>query len=140
VKSFPRHIALWTALMAQTAAAQDLFANRPAFSRAEEPAAASARCDQIRAMSEGLGEPEFRIDLSVDGQLTAVQSDGALWYLIACNLPDVRIMCVTYQSNDMKPGDKVVLKGAYRRIDPNHAVLDPCLASPIEGDEPVKPK
>jgi len=39
------------------------------------------------------------------------------------------VMCVTYESNDMKVGDRVFMKGAYRRIDRNHAVLDPCLAS-----------
>ena len=134
MKSFPRTLALLAALMAQTAAAQDILANRPAFSRAEEPAASSARCDQIRAMAEGIGEPDVRIDLSLDGELTAVQSDGALWYLVACNLPDLRVMCVTYQSNEMKPGDRVGFKGAYRRLDPNHAVLDPCLAHRLDGN------
>ena len=128
MKTAVRLIALLSALTVHSARADDLFANRPAFSRAEEPAASSARCDQIRAMAEGLDAPDFRIDLSVEGQLTAVQSDGVLWYLIACNLPDVRVMCVTYQRNDMKAGDNVVFKGAYRRIDTHHVVLDPCLA------------
>ncbi|MDO9411713.1 MAG: hypothetical protein Q7T81_03955 [Pseudolabrys sp.] len=130
-----RLIALLCAFAVANARADDLFTNRPAFSPAEVPARESARCDQIRAMAEGLGEPDERIDLSVDGPLTAVQTDGALWYLVVCNLPDVRVMCVTYQSNDMKPGDKVVIKGAYRRVDPNHALLDPCLASPLDGSE-----
>ena len=82
-----------------------------------------------------MGAPDDRIDLSVDGALTAVQSDGALWYLVVCNLPDLRIMCVTYEGNDMKAGDKVVIKGAFRRVDANHAVLDPCLASPLDADQ-----
>ena len=138
VKSVARHLALLAVLFAQTAAAEDIFATRPAFSRAEQPAAASAHCDQIRTMSEGIGEPDFRIDLSLDGKLTALQSDGALWYLVVCNLPDLRVMCVTYESNDMKPGDRVVVKGAYRRIDPNHAVLDPCLASALGGEDQAK--
>jgi hypothetical protein len=143
VKTVARYLALFAVLAAQAAPraadAQDILANRPAFSRAEEPAAASAACDQIRAMAEGLTQPDFRIDLSVEGALTAVRTDGALWYLVACNLPDVRVMCVAYQSNDMKPGDKVVLKGAYRRLDANHIVLDPCLASgPDEQPAPGK--
>ena len=127
-----RLVALLTALACQTAGAQDIFANRPAFSPAEVPSAATARCDQLRAMAEGLGEPDFRVDLSVEGELTAVQTDGALWYLVVCNLPDLRVMCVAYQQNDMKPGDRVGFKGAYRRLDANHAVLDPCLASALE--------
>lgn len=133
-----RLFACLLALTLPAAGAEDLFANRPAFSGPEEPARQSARCDQLRAQAEGLGEPSDRIDLSLDGRLTAVQSDGALWYMVVCNLPDLRVMCVTYQSNDMKPGDMVVIKGAYRRVDPNHALLDPCLASPLEGDEPAK--
>lgn len=39
-------------------------------------------------------------------------------------------MCVTYEGNDMKVGDTVEIRGAYRRLDANHAVLDPCLATP----------
>jgi hypothetical protein len=46
-----------------------------------------------------------------------------------CNLPDVRLMCVTYKSNDMKVGDRVLFKGGYNRLDPNHIKLDPCLAN-----------
>jgi hypothetical protein len=42
---------------------------------------------------------------------------------------DVRVMCVTYQGNDMKAGDRVLFKGGYKRLDENHAVLDPCLAN-----------
>ena len=35
-----------------------------------------------------------------------------------CNLPDVRLTCVTYKSNDMKVGDRVSIKGGYNRVDP----------------------
>lgn len=90
------------------------------------PPASSARCDALRAAAENLPDPGTRIDLSVTGKLTLVQSDGVLWYLVVCS--DLRVMCVTYQSNDMKVGDAVEVRGAYRRLDANHAVLDPCLA------------
>jgi len=56
-----------------------------------------------------------------------VKSDGVLWYLVMCS--DVRVMCVTYESNDMKVGDRVIFKGGYNRMDANHAMLDPCLAN-----------
>lgn len=114
------------ALFIGPAYAEDIFADRPAFSPAEVPAKSSARCDEVRPMSESLPDPGVRIDLSVTGKLTLVKTDGALWYLVVCS--DLRIMCVTYQSNDMKVGDMIEMRGAYRRLDINHVVLDPCLA------------
>ncbi len=107
--------------------AQDILTDKPAFSRAEVPARSSAQCDALRAMAEGVPDDIDRIDLSVVGKLTLVKSDGALWYLVVCS--DLRVMCVTYQGNDMKIGDSIEMRGAYRRIDRNHAVLDPCLAT-----------
>jgi len=118
---------LGAALMIGPAYADDVFTNRPAFSPAETPPKASARCEQLRTMAEGVPNEGDRIDLSVTGKLTLVKTDGALWYLVVCS--DLRVMCVTYQSNDMKIGDNVEMRGAYRRLDPNHAILDPCLAS-----------
>jgi hypothetical protein len=109
------------------AAAQDIFANRPAFSAPDQPAKAVATCEQVGPMSAGLPAREERIDFSVAGELTLMKSDGALWYLVMCS--DIRVMCVTYQSNGMKVGERVTMKGGWRRLDPRHAVLDPCLAS-----------
>ena len=110
----------------------DIFINRPAFSRGDLPARSSARCEDIRRMSAGLPQVEFRIDLSVTGELTLVKTDGALWYLGMC--ADVKILCVTYQSNEMKPGDLVRMKGGYSRPGTDHILLDPCLASRPEAD------
>jgi hypothetical protein len=103
------------------------FENRPAFSHAEQPPQRPAACEEVRAMSAGLEPTEIRIDLAIVGKLTLVKTDGALWYLVMCS--DLRIMCVTYQSNDMKIGDQVLFRGGYKRLDANHAVLDPCLAN-----------
>ena len=108
------------------AADEDVFKNRPAFSLGDQPAIAPAQCHEIRKMSDGLPRFEGRIDFSSEGTLTLVKSDGVLWYLVMCS--DVRVMCVTYESNDMKAGDRVVFKGGYNRMDANHALLDPCLA------------
>ena len=99
---------------------------RPAFSAAEQPPERAAVCEEVRAMSAGLEPTEIRIDLAIVGKLTLVRSDGALWYLVTCS--DLRVMCVTYASNDMKAGDRVLFRGGYKRLDENHAVLDPCLA------------
>jgi hypothetical protein len=109
------------------AADEDIFKNRPAFSLGDQPAIAPAQCHEIRKMSDGLPHYEGRIDFSSEGALTLVKGDGALWYLVMC--PDVRVMCVTYESNDMKVGDKVVFQGGYIRMDANHVMLDPCLAN-----------
>ena len=109
------------------AAGEDMFKNRPAFSLGDQPPVAPAQCHEIRKMSEGLPPVEGRIDFSSEGELTFVKGDGALWYLVMCS--DVRVMCVTYESNDMKVGDRVIFKGGYNRMDANHAMLDPCLAN-----------
>ena len=114
-------------LSCTSAGADDIFTNRPALSEADQPAQAYAHCEEIRPMLSGLREPEDRIDLSVVGELTLVRTDGALWYLAMCS--DIRVLCVTYESNEMKPGDRVFMKGGYSRRDANHTMLDPCLAN-----------
>ncbi len=121
-------LALLLIAIVTPALAQDMFANRPAFAPAEQPAQRFARCEELRPMAEGMGDKdESRIDLWLEGELTLVRSDGALWYMVMCR--DLRVMCVTYEQNEMKVGDKVYFKGGYRQLDPNHAVLDPCLAT-----------
>jgi hypothetical protein len=122
-----------TAVLAQ----QDPLAGRPAFSAAEQPARSSASCAELRSMSAGMPRLETRVDLSITGALTLVRTDGALWYLVVCSDPDVRVMCVTYESNGMNPGERVLLRGAYNRADPDHVVLDPCLAA-RSNDPPQK--
>jgi hypothetical protein len=109
-------------------ASDDIFANRPAFSEAEQPVRMPAECRDVRRMADGIPELDYRIDLSVAGSLTAVQTDNVLWYLVLCSAPDIRIMCVTYQANGMAIGDRVIVKGGYLRHDANHVMLDPCLA------------
>ncbi|XSC46947.1 hypothetical protein ACF1BQ_015730 [Bradyrhizobium sp. RDT10] len=115
--------------VAPSIASDDIFANRPAFSNAEQPARMPAECRDVRRMADGIPELDYRIDLSVVGRLTAVQTDQVLWYLVLCSAPDIRIMCVTYQSNGMAIGDRVIVKGGYLRRDANHVLLDPCLAN-----------
>jgi hypothetical protein len=115
--------------LAPSMASGDIFAGRPAFSEAEQPVQTPAECSDVRRMAEGIPELDYRIDLSVVGSLTAVQTDQVLWYLVLCSAPDIRIMCVTYQSNGMAIGDRVIVKGGYQRRDANHVMLDPCLAN-----------
>jgi hypothetical protein len=70
-----------------------------------------------------------RVDLSVTGVLTHAEFDGTLGYLALCEPPDPRVLCVTYGLNGMDKGEFVVAAGNYRRPDPDHILLDPCLAS-----------
>ncbi|HEY8564066.1 MAG TPA: hypothetical protein VIL65_01095 [Beijerinckiaceae bacterium] len=128
----PARLAAVGLLLAGAApAAEDPLAARPAFSKPEQPARAPARCEELRGQAAGVPDGEDRIDLALTGALTLVRTDGALWYLIACTAPDIRVMCVTYDSNGMKAGDRVLLRGAYNRVDADHVALDPCLATPI---------
>jgi hypothetical protein len=107
----------------------DFFAKTPAFSAGDQPAKSWTGCGEVRAMSAALPATEARVDLSVTGKLTSIRTDGVLWYLTLCSSPDIRILCVAYNDNGMKPGDTVFVKGGYSRVDPDHVLLDPCLAS-----------
>ena len=107
---------------------QGLIAGRRGFSIPEQPAP-PAGCGDLQAALDGLPEPQTRIDPSVVGTLTFIQTDGALWYLAVCSAPGIRVMCVTYDDNGMKLGERVTLRGGYSRQDEHHVVLDPCLAS-----------
>lgn len=131
-------LALASLLCIPAAATEEIFAKRPAFSWGDLPAERAATCEEVRTMAEGLPEDsDMRIDLTVIGKLELVKSDGVLWYLGLCALPGVRILCVAYESNDMKVGDTVYMKGGYRRTGPDHVLLDPCLANrPEEGETP----
>ena len=116
-------------------AQEDLFKDRPALSLGDQPAQRSATCSEVRAMTEGLPDTDMRIDLSIVGVLELVKTDGALWYFGMCAPPHVRVLCVAYQENGMKVGDKVYMKGGFRRLGPNNIVLDPCLANWPEDNE-----
>jgi hypothetical protein len=107
----------------------DVLAGRPAFSAPEQPAQSWGRCTENRPMADGVPDMEGRVDLSVTGAVAEVKTDGVLWYVVLCNTPDVKVLCVTYSANELKVGDIAYAKGGYRRIDANHALLDPCLAS-----------
>jgi hypothetical protein len=113
------------AFVASPCLAAGILDDRPAFSEGNQPAKRPASCEELRRMSAGL-RPDLRIDLAIVGQLTAIRSDGTFWHLEMCR--DLYVMCLAYQSNDMKAGDRVLLRGAYSRLDENHVVLAPCLA------------
>jgi hypothetical protein len=118
---------------------EDIAAAYPGLAEAERPAKRSAECNELRGNLKNLPELDRRVDLWVAGNLTAVQTDGALWYISLCLSPDIKVLCVTYQSNDMKVGDRIVAKGALMRPDSNHILLDPCLANTQEQEDSEAP-
>ncbi|MGH6762372.1 MAG: hypothetical protein ACRECW_12385 [Phyllobacterium sp.] len=113
------------------AAAQDnTYAGRPGLAGPEETPAENASCDSLAATLGGFEVPAGdRIDLWASGPLTLIHTDEVLWYIAICSAPGIRVMCVTYSDNDMKVGERILVRGAMQIQDETHIVLDPCLAS-----------
>jgi hypothetical protein len=114
--------------------ADDELVGRAGLAEAEMPPERVAKCGELRPALQGLGELERRVDLWVEGNAIGIQTDGALWYVVVCSAPDISVLCVTYDKNEMKVGDYVQARGAYSRRDENHVLLDPCLAGPPDED------
>ena len=88
-----------------------------------------AQCHEVRELTKDRETGATRIDFSVTGPLALVHFDGTLAYLGVCGTaPDPKVLCVTYQTNDMKVGEVVTVTGGYSRPNPDYIVLDPCLA------------
>ncbi len=88
-----------------------------------------ARCHEVRELTKDRETGATRVDFSVTGPLALVHFDGTLAYLGLCGTaPDPKVLCITYQTNDMKVGEVVTVAGGYSRPNPDFIVLDPCLA------------
>ncbi len=88
-----------------------------------------AQCHEVRELTRDRETGPTRVDFSVTGPLALVHFDGTLAYLGLCGTaPDPKVLCITYQTNDMKVGDVVTVTGGYSRPNPDFIVLDPCLA------------
>lgn len=118
---------------AQPVMPDSFFADRPAFSRPEQPAR-PASCADIAGQLPDSVPRETRVDMAIAGPISLLQTDGVLWYVAVCADPGVRVLCVTYGAEDLKLGEKAVLRGGYSRQGPRHILLDPCLASPDRGE------
>ncbi|MDQ8729486.1 hypothetical protein [Bradyrhizobium sp. LHD-71] len=111
------------------ASAQDVATFGAGLAEAEMPPQRSAECRELRPTLDRLPEFDRRIDLWVVGNAVGVQTDGALWYVVLCASPDIRVLCVTYEGNGIQNDHRVQARGAYSRRDDNHVLLDPCLAN-----------
>jgi hypothetical protein len=110
------------------AQAQDCCDPASPFRAGEAYAETPATCETLAHWVERAPQVDARITMSVRGPLVAVEFDGALAYLIMCEAPGVQVMCVTYSTNGMQPGDNVLFAGGYLRVGETQVMLDPCLA------------
>ncbi len=129
-------LAILLALGAASALGQE-DAEKSPFADPDMKPAYTPQCHEVRALTRDRETGETRVDFSVTGPLALVHFDGTLAYLGLCGTPpDPKVLCVTYQTNDMKVGDVVTVAGGYSRPNPDFIVLDPCLAQ--RAEEPAQ--
>lgn len=121
-------LALLLVLPAAVARAQECCDPASPFRAGEGYADEPATCENLAEWAGKAPSTDARISMSIRGALSAVESDGALAYLVMCELPGFQVMCVTYSTNGMAPGDVVLFAGGYQRVGERQVMLDPCLA------------
>ena len=126
------------AALAQTIMPDAFFAGRPAFSRPEQPGEPASCTDIAKQLPDSV-PPDTRVDMAIAGPVSLIRTDGALWYVAVCAEPGVRVLCVTYSADGLKLGDRAILRGGFNRQDRLHILLDPCLASPEQGEDTALP-
>ncbi len=88
-----------------------------------------ASCETLRRWADAAPDIEGRVTMTARGELAAVETDGTLAYLVMCEEPGTQVMCVTYETNGMQPGETVLFAGGYARVGEAQVMLDPCLAT-----------
>jgi hypothetical protein len=89
-----------------------------------------ATCGELREAVRRLDHKDGElVTIAVEGELTFVGTagGGAVVYLVLCKAPDPQVLCVAYETNGMKPGDRAIVTGAFTPRGPDHIQLDPCL-------------
>jgi len=112
------------------------FAAKPDATLHAQPATSlTASCASLRTGLEKLNPPDSElVTIDVVGKLVNSHFDGAIAYLALCETPDPEVLCITYSTGDLKPGDMVMVSGGYARPDADHVILDPCLPYPPSRD------
>ena len=81
-------------------------------------------------------EQDELVAIEVVGELKLVHEVAGLVYLGLCGPPHPRVLCVTYETNGRKLGDRVVVAGTIVPRGPDFVQLDPCLHRlPDEDDK-----
>lgn len=87
-----------------------------------------ATCEDIAHWAERAPKTEARISLSIKGKLTEVHWTGVIAYLVMCDPNVMQVVCVTYETNDMRVGEVVSFGGGFFRRGDKQIFMDPCLA------------
>ncbi|HEV7325871.1 MAG TPA: hypothetical protein VGN91_12435 [Bosea sp. (in: a-proteobacteria)] len=104
--------------------------------RAQPEPSFRASCSELRTALKSLAGREGElVTIQVEGPLTMVETGAGLTYLGLCQAPDPQVLCVTYDDNGRKAGERVVVSGSWEQFGPDHVKLDPCLHHP--PDEPA---
>jgi hypothetical protein len=99
------------------------------FREGEGWAETAATCQNIAYWAKRAPITNARVSMSIQGRLSAVEWNGTLAYLEMCQPSGLRVVCVSYATNDMKSGDIVKFGGGLASQSDEWVVLDPCLAS-----------
>jgi len=97
-----------------------------------------ANCSELRAAMASLQGREERelITIEVVGALEIVREENGLVLLGLCGPPDPRVLCITYEANERRPGDRVLVVGSIHPAGEDFIQLDPCLHySPTEEEK-----
>jgi len=93
----------------------------------------SATCENVRENADRLNPSSGELAvIEVTGELLLAQSNGALSYMGMCSSPAPKVLCVTYELDDHRVGDRVTIAGSYTRNSPDFITLDPCLHYPAK--------
>lgn len=87
-----------------------------------------ATCEDIAHWAERAPKTEARISLSIRGKLSAVHWTGVIAYLVMCDPNVMEVVCVTYETNDMRAGEVISFGGGFFRRGDKQIFMDPCLA------------
>ncbi len=98
------------------------------FREGEGSAEKPATCEDIAYWADRAPKTEARISLSIKGKLTAVHWTGAIAYLVMCDPNVMQVVCVTYETNDLRAGDEVSFGGGFFRRGEKQIFMDPCLS------------
>jgi hypothetical protein len=95
----------------------------------EGVADAPATCETLAHWAKRAPKTDARVTMLVRGKLSDVNATEALAYLEMCDPKGLRVVCMTYKTNGMQPGETVTFTGGFRRGSAEWIILDPCLAS-----------
>jgi hypothetical protein len=96
--------------------------------RAQPEPTFRASCSELRTALKSLAGKEGElVTIEVEGPLAMVKTGAGVTYLGVCQAPDPQVLCVTYDSNGRNTGERIVVRGSWEQVGPDHVRLDPCL-------------